>query len=90
MTSLERFWSKVEKTDGCWLWKGATAGPGYGRFRLDGVLRYAHRFSYEISVGPIPKGLEMDHLCRTKNCVNPSHLQAVTHQINILRGFRRA
>ncbi len=82
-----RFWDRVEKTERCWLWRGATNGQGYGVIGVDGHQRYAHRLSYELFVGPIPDGLELDHLCRTPACVNPAHLEPVTHQENIRRGF---
>lgn len=80
-----RFWSRVEKTDGCWLWAGYPTG-GYGRIRVDGRRMAAHRFAYELLVGPIPDGLVIDHLCRNPLCVNPAHLEATTQQINVLRG----
>ena len=84
-----RFWSKVNRTKTCWLWTGAVQSKGYGTFgrgrNQDGTM-LAHRFSYEQAYGPIPKDLELDHLCRVRHCVNPSHLEAVTHRENSLRG----
>lgn len=80
-----RFWSKVDKTPTCWLFTGALAG-GYGRFYLAGGLVPAHRYAYELLVGPIPEGLQLDHLCRVRNCVNPGHLEPVTQRENLLRG----
>lgn len=80
-----RFIAKVDKTDTCWLWTAAMTPLGYGRFRA-GRLLQAHRWSYEYHVGPIPDGLVLDHLCRTPRCVNPDHLEPVTHRENILRG----
>lgn len=68
--------------DGCWNWTAALNAFGYGRFR--GLL--AHRVSYESLVGPIPDGLELDHLCRNRKCVRPEHLEPVTHDEN----YRRA
>jgi hypothetical protein len=83
-----RFWKRVARTDACWLWTGATTGYGYGQFYLGlGQRRVrAHRFSYELLVGPIPDGLVLDHLCRVRLCVNPAHLEPVTQRENILRG----
>ena len=81
-----RFWSKVEKTESCWLWTGPT-DEGYGRFftqRERGGR--AHRWSYEHHVGPIPDGLQIDHLCRVRRCVRPDHLEAVTQTENVRRG----
>lgn len=77
------FWAKVDRgtTDGCWLWLGAHRATGYGSFRG----QCSHRFAYELVVGPIPEGLELDHLCRVRECVNPAHLEPVTRRENILR-----
>lgn len=83
----ERFWSKVEKTeDGCWLWRGTQVRNGYGHFWLDGKGRIAHRVAYEWHVGPIPEGMEIDHRCRHTDCVNPAHLDVVSHVENVRRG----
>lgn len=82
----ERFWEKVRKTDGCWFWTSTRGENGYGQFTLrTGVVRRAHRIAYELAVGPIPDGLEIDHLCRVRACVNPAHLEPVTRQENIRR-----
>lgn len=83
----ERFWRKVEPLpwSGCWIWTGATSG-GYGHVRLLGELKMAHRLSYEMDKGPIPLGLELDHLCRVPCCVNPAHLEPVTTAENTRRG----
>lgn len=78
---LERFWAKVARTEACWLWLGAQDLQGYGRLGA----RLAHRVSYELFSGPIPEGLEIDHLCRVRSCVNPAHLEPVTHQENMSR-----
>lgn len=90
MTSTEdRFWAKVDVRDwqDCWLWQAAVLPSGYGRFGVNG---YAHRYVYELLIGPIPEGLEIDHVaawgCGNPGCVNPLHLEAVTHQENMLRG----
>lgn len=83
----ERFWKKVQKTEGCWLWTGGPLSQyGYSHF-WDGKRRVpAHRWSYERLVGPIPAGLQIDHLCRTRHCVNPAHLEPVTSRENTMRG----
>ena len=82
----ERFWAKVDKSgpNGCWIWTAALS-RGYGKFGINGGTKSAHRLSYESLVGPIPEGLQLDHLCRTPACVNPDHLEAVTGRVNILR-----
>ncbi len=84
---IERFLNKVNKTKTCWIW---TAGKsscrmGYGRFWHNEKLKMAHRFSYEIFKGKIPKGLHLDHLCRNPICVNPDHLEPVTAYENAKR-----
>lgn len=85
----QRFWAKVNKTPGCWLWTAATS-KGYGSFGMpDRRQRLAHRLSYELLVGPIPEGLVLDHLCRVRNCVNPAHLEPVTAAENTRRGLLR-
>jgi hypothetical protein len=84
---LDRFVDKIEiRPDGCWGWMAARKDNGYGSFGTARQTWYAHRFAYEWLVGPIPEGLEIDHLCRVRECVNPAHLEAVTHRENIRRG----
>lgn len=85
----DRFWSKVDQTGRCWLWKAGKVG-GYGRFYFKGKAVLAHRFAYEKTYGKIPKGLEIDHLCRNVACVKYLHLEAVTHKVNVLRGIGEA
>ena len=80
-----RFWSYVEKTDGCWEWTGAKDGDGYGHLTIAGRVVGAHRFAYELLVGPIPEGLEIDHLCRNRACVKPADLEPVTRAENLRR-----
>jgi len=68
--------------DGCWIWQGPKNNRGYGWWGR----KLAHRRMYESIRGPIPKGLELDHLCRVTACVNPDHLEPVTHAENVRRG----
>ncbi len=83
----ERFWAKVDLTLGCWLWMGGVNRDGYGHIRGYENRRIGvHRFAYELLVGSIPEGLEIDHLCRVRRCVNPEHLEPVPHRVNVLRG----
>ena len=72
--------------DGCWLWTGCVRSDGYGSVRFAGRVTYPHRVVYEFIRGPVPEGLTLDHLCRVRHCVNPAHLEAVTHKENCLRG----
>ena len=85
--SPDRFWSKVDKSGDCWLWTAATNSRGYGVTWSDGALGLAHRRSYTDAKGPIPDGMELDHLCRTPVCVNPDHLEPVSHRVNVARGM---
>src|ERR1700751_234362 len=87
MTLTERFEKFFSRGPGCWEWHGYVSKRGYGFFHAFGRPRPAHRVAYEIYVGEIPGGLDLDHLCRNRSCVNPAHLQPVTRQINILRGI---
>ncbi|MFN2485673.1 MAG: HNH endonuclease signature motif containing protein [Acidimicrobiia bacterium] len=85
VTILKRLLLKVRRDpNGCWLWTGNLAN-GYGRFWLGGKTQPAHRVAYEELVGPVPDGLELDHLCFNKSCINPWHLEAVTHAENVRR-----
>lgn len=77
----ERFWAKVDKTGDCWLWMGALS-RGYGSFHSDDRTKFAHRFAYELATGPIPEGLDIDHICRVKRCVRPDHLRPTTRSQN--------
>lgn len=87
----ERFWPKVHLEDtifpenGCMLWTGAKS-DGYGIFWAEGRNVPAHRWVYERFYGPIPEGLQPDHLCRVRHCVNPNHLEPVTQKVNLNRG----
>ena len=87
----ERFWAKVDRRgpDDCWEWLASKQNQGYGQFGAGGRARgmvLAHRMAYELANAPIPAGLVIDHLCRNRTCVNPSHLEAVTQRVNLLRG----
>jgi hypothetical protein len=89
----DEFWASVQRRGDidCWPWVGRIDHKGYGEYRpYFGGREYslrAHRVSYELLVGPIPDGLVIDHLCRVRNCVNPAHLEPVTNQENVRRGF---
>lgn len=99
---LIRFWEKVDKNGPipehrpdlgpCWIWHGQLSREGYARFTLPPDrekarrVGYAHIFAYQLLVGEIPEGQEIDHLCRNRGCPNPSHMEAVTHKENTLRG----
>ena len=78
----ERFWSKVERGEECWLWRGALMGGRYGNFYRDGRMQGAHRVAYELANGPIPDGMLVDHQCGNKQCVRPSHLRLATRKQN--------
>lgn len=84
---VERFWSHVDRSGSCWVWTATTGTHGYGRVFWLGKQRQAHRIAYELIVGPIPEGLELDHLCRNRACVRPNHLEPVQQAENLRRGY---
>lgn len=91
----QRFWTKVDKAGPvpehrpdlgpCWLWTAATV-RGYARFSIGYQAIQGHRWAWEEANGPIPAGLQLDHLCRVRHCVRPSHCEPVTNRENVLRG----
>lgn len=84
---LERFWAKVQKTEGCWSWLGKKMPNGYGTFWTGEKYDLPHRFSYEVfNDEKIPIKLVIDHLCRNRICVNPKHMEVVSRGENVLRG----
>lgn len=84
---FDRIMAKVspEPNTGCFLWMGALDQHGYGQIHKDGHTRSAYRVLYELVKGPIPQGLELDHVCRERLCVNPQHLEPVTRKENLTR-----
>lgn len=78
---------RLDPNTGCILWTGGVNGGGYGRFNFGTDRgRLAHRVLWERANGPVPEGLNLDHLCRNKLCVNVDHLEPVTQRVNVLRG----
>lgn len=85
MTLDDRFFAKVHITDQCWHWRGSQNGRGYGQIAVDGRPYKVHRLIYEKTVAALSPDLEIDHLCRNKLCVRPSHLEAVSKREHRLR-----
>lgn len=71
----------------CWLWTGSINVGGYAQVRRGDRLMVGHRYAYEHEVGPIPDGLDLDHLCRVRHCVNPTHVEPATRSVNLKRGY---
>lgn len=86
---LARIWAKTRrnKETGCWEWSGKISDRGYGYVQIGRSSRRAHRVAYEVLVGEIPEGLTLDHLCRVRNCINPTHLEPVTAAENSRRSI---
>jgi HNH endonuclease len=84
---IDRFWSKAEVAgdDECWLWQATINYKGYGQVGVFGVVKAAHRVAYLLNGGVIPDGLQIDHLCRVRSCVNPRHLEPVSQYENQIR-----
>ena len=87
-----RIWARVARIEGvdCWLWTGHQIWGGYGTAMMGGRERPVHRIIYEAMRGEIDEGLQLDHLCRNRLCVNPDHLEEVTNRENVLRGAKSA
>lgn len=82
----ERFFAMVDANGVCWEWTGHRSRLGYGQFKPErGRCVSAHRYAWEMLIGPVPEGLELDHLCRNRGCVNPDHMEATTHSMNMRR-----
>lgn len=90
-TPSERFWKRVDKSAACWVWEGRVARNGYGVFTIGRKTHVAHRFAYLDVAGAIPDGIQLDHICHNRRCVNPAHLRFATNKQNNenLSGLKR-
>lgn len=86
---IDLFWSRVEKGNGCWEWRGGRNGHGYGGMYFNGRVQHAHRVSWQIVNGPIPRWQWILHSCDNKGCVNPAHLDAGTASENLRQAIDR-
>ena len=82
MSREDRFWAKVDKSGECWEWLAFKERDGYGKFQFPGAGQYAHRIAYQLLVGPIAPGMQVDHMCHNPGCVNPDHLRIATNTEN--------
>jgi len=82
LSAQDRFFAKVDKTGDCWQWTAKKTQNGYGQFWLEGGHQVAHRVSFGWSVGAVPPGMQLDHVCHDRSCVRPSHLRVVNHKQN--------
>jgi len=82
LTAEDRFWAKVEKTPTCWNWTAAIGSSGHPNFFFEGKVGCAHRWAYANFVAPIPAGMQIDHICHNRACVNPEHLRPATNKQN--------
>lgn len=84
--ALARFTAKIAVDGECWQWTAAMHPDGYGQFAFDGRSWHAHQIAARWSGRDVPRGFEIDHLCRNRACVRPDHLDVTTHRVNVLRG----
>jgi hypothetical protein len=87
LTVENRFWSKIDRAGSCWVWTGTLHKCGYGVLVVTRKAVLAHVFAFRMLIGAVPPGLQIDHLCRNRRCVNPAHMEAVTQAENIRRGI---
>lgn len=90
ISDAERFWGRVEKTSGCWKWTGTLNDNGYGVISIDGRHVRAHRYAWNLLRGDIGEGMQLDHRCRNRACVNPDHLREVTNKQNQEHTYARS
>lgn len=86
----DRLMQYTDRSGECWLWTASLRSGGYAQIYVNGRILAAHRVAYEEFVGPIPDGLQLDHLCRVRRCINPVHVEPVTLRENVARGVGKA